>query len=106
MLASIVGVLFCIVCVLLILIVLLQRGRGGGLAGAFGGAGGHTAFGAKSGDVFTWVTVAFTAIFLILSVVLVFIFVPQHYEGVSVDQSRPPVKAAPATQPGPNGQQR
>ncbi|RLS51073.1 MAG: preprotein translocase subunit SecG, partial [Planctomycetota bacterium] len=37
----------------LILLVLIQRGRGGGLAGAFGGAGGQSAFGTKAGDVFT-----------------------------------------------------
>ena len=36
----------------LIALVLIQRGRGGGLAGAFGGAGGQSAFGTKAGDVF------------------------------------------------------
>ncbi len=41
----------------LMIIVLLQRGRGGGLAGAFGGAGGQSAFGTKAGDVFTKITV-------------------------------------------------
>ena len=60
--------LFCVVCLMLILIVLLQRGRGGGLSGAFGGAGGHSAFGSKTGDVFTWITVGFTALYLLLSV--------------------------------------
>lgn len=96
MLTTILGVLFCIVCVLLILIILLQRGRGGGLSGAFGGAGGHTPFGAKTGDVFTWVTVGFTAVFLIMSVILNYVFVPQRYEAVS----RPDLKTPPAaTQP-------
>ena len=33
---------------LLIFIILLQRGRGGGLAGAFGGAGGQSALGTKA----------------------------------------------------------
>ena len=42
--------------VFLILLVLVQRGRGGGLTGALGGAGGQSAFGAKAGDVFTRVT--------------------------------------------------
>ena len=37
----------------LIFLVLIQRGRGGGLAGAFGGAGGQSAFGTKAGDVFS-----------------------------------------------------
>jgi len=54
---------------LLMLIILLQRGRGGGLAGAFGGAGGSSAFGAKTGDVFTWITVGGIAVFVLLAVV-------------------------------------
>ncbi|MBX3438856.1 MAG: preprotein translocase subunit SecG [Planctomycetaceae bacterium] len=43
--------------IFLMIIVLLQRGRGGGLAGAFGGMGGQSAFGTKAGDVFTRITV-------------------------------------------------
>ena len=42
---------------ILIVLVLLQRGRGGGLAGAFGGMGGASAFGTKAGDIFTRITV-------------------------------------------------
>lgn len=42
----------------MILLVLLQRGRGGGLVGALGGAGGQSAFGTRAGDVFTKITVA------------------------------------------------
>jgi preprotein translocase subunit SecG len=38
-------------------LVLIQRGKGGGLAGAFGAAGGSSAFGTKSGDVFTRITI-------------------------------------------------
>ena len=58
------------VCCFLMIVILLQRGRGGGLSGAFGGAGGgSSAFGAKTGDVFTWITVIVAAIFLTLAVV-------------------------------------
>lgn len=64
-------------CLLLILVILLQRGRGGGLAGAFGGGGGSSAFGAKTGDVFTWITVAFAALFVTLAVVANFVFEPE-----------------------------
>ena len=46
-----------VVCAFLMLVILVQRGRGGGLSGAFGGMGGSSAFGAKTGDVFTWITV-------------------------------------------------
>ena len=63
------GILFLVVCFLLIVIVLLQKGRGGGLSGAFGGAGGAgSAFGTRTGDVFTWVTIILTAAFLLLAI--------------------------------------
>ena len=51
----------------LMLIVLLQRGRGGGLAGAFGGLGGQSAFGTKAGDVFTKITVVIAVIWVALA---------------------------------------
>ncbi|MFQ5463280.1 MAG: preprotein translocase subunit SecG [Phycisphaerae bacterium] len=57
-----------LVCGLLMLVIMLQRGRGGGLAGAFGGGGGSSAFGAKTGDVFTWITVVVAIVFLLLAV--------------------------------------
>ena len=41
----------------LILLVLIQRGKGGGLTGALGGPGGHSAFGSKAGDTFTFITI-------------------------------------------------
>ncbi|MGC9453358.1 MAG: preprotein translocase subunit SecG [Phycisphaerae bacterium] len=62
------GVLFLIVCILLIAVILLQRGRGGGLGSAFGGGAGSSAFGTRTGDVFTWVTIVLTAAFLLLAV--------------------------------------
>src|SRR5687768_17945968 len=63
-------VLFIIVCLFLILLVLIQKGRGGGLASAFGGMGGNTAFGSKTGDVLTWATSIVFGIFLVLAVSL------------------------------------
>ncbi len=64
------------ICGLIILVVLLQRGRGGGLAGAFGGGGSSSAFGAKTGDVFTIVTVVLAAVFLVWFVVGNYSFIP------------------------------
>ena len=58
-------ILLLLTALFLILLVLVQRGRGGGLAGALGGMGGSSAFGAKAGDVFTKIT-AYTALFWIL----------------------------------------
>lgn len=54
-------------CFLLIFIILLQRGRGGGLAGAFGGAGGQSALGTKAGDVFTRITVGLAVFWVLLA---------------------------------------
>src|SRR5437588_13081015 len=61
-------VLFLIVCVFLVLLVLIQKGRGGGLSSAFGGAGGSTAFGSKTGDVLTWTTSILFGVFMLLAV--------------------------------------
>ena len=68
----------------LIGLILLQRGRGGGLAGAFGGMGGQSAFGTKAGDVFTRITigVAITWILLCGSNVIAL-----HRAGEKVDPS-------------------
>jgi len=57
------------VAVFLILLVLVQRGRGGGLVGAFGGAGVQSAFGTKAGDVFTKVTIVTAVIWILLCMV-------------------------------------
>ncbi|MCK4276794.1 MAG: chitobiase/beta-hexosaminidase C-terminal domain-containing protein, partial [Phycisphaerae bacterium] len=40
----------------------------GGLGAAFGGAG-SSAFGTRTGDVFTWVTIVLTSLFLVLAIV-------------------------------------
>lgn len=61
--------LLAFVSVILIFIVLLQRGRGGGLAGALGGAGGASAFGTKAGDVFTRITIVLAVIWVLLAAV-------------------------------------
>ena len=57
--------------VFLILVVLVQRGRGGGLAGALGGMGGQSAFGAKAGDLFTRITMVVAFFWIVLCLVSV-----------------------------------
>src|SRR5262245_25545372 len=52
--------------ILLIFLVLIQRGKGGGLAGAFGGAGGSSAFGSRAGDLFTRITLVLAGIWVAL----------------------------------------
>ena len=62
------GPLILLTSVFLILVVLVQRGRGGGLTGALGGAGGQSAFGAKAGDVFTKITVVVASFWILLCI--------------------------------------
>jgi preprotein translocase subunit SecG len=73
---KVVVAVWALVAVLLILIVLIQKGRGGGLASAFGGLG-TSLLGTKTGDFLTWVTICLVAVWLILSVVAVKWFKPQ-----------------------------
>jgi len=67
---TLLAILFVAVCLFMILVILIQKPRGGGLSGAFGGAGGsaQAAFGAKTGDVLTWFTVFCFSAFLLLAV--------------------------------------
>jgi preprotein translocase subunit SecG len=62
------GLTLALTAFLLICLVMLQRGRGGGLAGALGGMGGQSAFGTKAGDLFTRITVAFAAFWIVLCI--------------------------------------
>jgi preprotein translocase subunit SecG len=68
---GILNVIVVILALFLIAIVLIQRGKGGGLAGAFGGMGGSSAFGTKTGDVFTKITVFVAIAWMVLSMIMV-----------------------------------
>ena len=61
--------LVLILSVFLILLVLIQRGKGGGLAGAFGGVGGSSAFGSRAGDMFTKITIGVAGAWIILTMI-------------------------------------
>ena len=62
--------------ILLIFLVLIQRGKGGGLAGAFGGVGGSSAFGSRAGDLFTRITIGLAAVWILL--IMIHVKVIQH----------------------------
>ena len=66
MIAYVFMVLLFLTALFLILLVLVQRGKGGGLAGAFGGLGGQSAFGTKAGDTFTKITIGVATAWIIL----------------------------------------
>ena len=71
MFSTILLFVFVPVCLLLILIVLLQAGKGGGLAGAFGGAGGQTFLGARgAADFLSKFTIYLAIAFMFLSLIL------------------------------------
>jgi preprotein translocase subunit SecG len=68
------GILLFLTAIFLIVLVLIQRGKGGGLAGAFGGMGGQSAFGTKAGDLFTRITIGVAAFWIVLCIIGVKVF--------------------------------
>ena len=68
---GILNVLIVLGSLFLICIILIQRGKGGGLAGAFGGVGGSSAFGTKAGDIFTKITIGVAIGWMVTAMLLV-----------------------------------
>lgn len=97
----ILATLFAFLAFLLMGVILLQRGKGVGLSGAFGGAGGATAFGSKTGDVLTWATIVIAGIFLLYVVILSYIFVPMRATAPAAVTPVPANSGAPAGNPTP-----
>jgi len=77
---------------MLILIVLIQRGKGGGLAGAFGGVGGSSPFGSRAADQFVKITLYLAAVWVL--------FIMIHVKVVKWDtaeQANKPALTAPGS---------
>jgi preprotein translocase subunit SecG len=64
-------ILLFFLAIFLIVLILIQRGKGGGLAGAFGGMGGQSAFGTKAGDLFTKITIGVVVVWVVVCLVAV-----------------------------------
>ena len=79
-------IMFIFVCLFLMLVILIQKPRGGGLSGAFGGAGGSatSVFGAKTGDVLTWFTVVCFCLFIGLAMLLTWTAKPERQANVPI----------------------
>jgi preprotein translocase subunit SecG len=64
-------VIFILVCLFQIVVILLQSSKGGGLAGAFGGASMGTVFGGRGAATFlSKVSAVLATIFMLLSLIL------------------------------------
>jgi preprotein translocase subunit SecG len=74
--SSFLNIVILLLGIFLILLVLIQRGKGGGLAGAFGGVGGSSAFGSRAGDLFTKITIGVAAVWILL--IMVQVVLVQH----------------------------
>jgi preprotein translocase subunit SecG len=83
----------------MICIILIQRGKGGGLAGAFGGVGGSSAFGTKAGDVFTRITIG-VAVGWILTAMLLVVLTNRRTESAwGTDSTSVTKDLSPSSQP-------
>jgi preprotein translocase subunit SecG len=85
MLGIILTILYVIVCTFLILVVLLQTGKRADLAGAFGGGGSQTAFGARgAATLLAKVTTASAVMFMVVALALSVISSRQGGSGTTV----------------------
>jgi preprotein translocase subunit SecG len=84
---SLLNIVVLLLGIFLILLVLIQRGKGGGLAGAFGGVGGSSAFGSRAGDLFTRITITVAGIWILLTMIQVVIVQHVAQEDESFIQS-------------------
>ena len=88
-------ILHIVISLFLILVVLLQQGKGADLAGAFGGGGSQTAFGARGATTLLHkLTTAFFCLFVITSLTLAIIQARPRSSVMS--GSAPSAPAAPA----------
>jgi len=90
--------LHVLVCVFLILVVLLQTGKGADLAGAFGGGGSQTAFGARGATTLLHkLTTASAIIFMVTSLTLAVLASRPSSTVVQEPESAPTAETTPAT---------
>lgn len=65
-LSHLLNLIILLVGLFLMLLVLIQRGKGGGLAGAFGGVGGSSPFGSRTADQFVKITLWVAGVWVLL----------------------------------------
>ena len=95
MLTVILVVIHVLVSLFLILVVLVQQGKGADLAGAFGGGGSQTAFGARGATTLLHkLTTAFFVLFVVTSMALAIL--QARPRGSVMTGSTPAAPTAPA----------
>jgi preprotein translocase subunit SecG len=98
--ANLLMIVLLLTSLFLIVLVLVQRGKGGGLAGAFGGMGGQSAFGTKAGDLFTKITIGVATFWIILCMAMIEVLGVGHSalsEGMGGAADQKPGATAPAS---------
>ena len=90
-------ILYVPICIFLILVVLLQTGKRADLAGAFGGGGSQTAFGARGAATFlTKLTTVAAVLFMLIALTLSIVASKEGGSSGSVLDSVPASTSAPA----------
>ena len=93
-----ISIVHIIVCLILILVVLLQSGKGADLAGAFGGGGSQTAFGARGTATFlTKLTTGAAVVFMLTSLSLSLITSKGKASSVMQGATPPAKQASPVS---------
>ena len=102
-----------IVCIFLILVVLIQQGKGADWAGAFGGGGTQTAFGARgTGTLLSKATTVAAIVFMLTSLALTILISQPGGSSViregarqqNAPQQQQPAQQTPGQQAAPAGQ--
>ena len=100
---GVIAFLLVMVTVALIGLILVQRGKGGGLAGAFGGGGVEQAFGTRATTLAQKATGVLAGIYLLLSILLGLSLGMGHTSAAAAwPRPEAPVNAAPEKAPVPS----
>ena len=96
-LSAVLAVLLVVVTLAMIGLILIQRGKGGGLAGAFGGGGVEQAFGTRATTLAQKATAVLGIIFLVLTIMLGLMWSPHGTTTSPTPSSSLPLESAPAS---------
>jgi preprotein translocase subunit SecG len=100
MLTVLLTILYAVVCIFLIMVVLLQTGKRADLAGAFGGGGSQTAFGARgAATLLTKLTTISAVLFMLLALTLSIISSHRSGGGSVLEEVEASDAPAPITPP-------